>query len=150
MQHAKTALAAIAATAISLVMIPPSISSASGGGGGGGTVAGKCGDITSLSASTVRLSQSGSGYTSTPLQIRGNVFNCSIYLQNYWIDFDEPSNSNPNCRAKDSLFNALLLSSGSTKGFSMSTNITPAGVATSAGCAGTHTLRAVLRSRTDG
>jgi hypothetical protein len=148
----KTILATLAAAALSFVMIPSSIGFASGGGGGGGggTVAGKCGTVTSISASAVQLSASGSGYTASPLQIRGQVFNCSIYLQNYWIDFDEPSNTNATCRAAFSLFNALLLSSGSSQSWTATTNITPNGVATSVGCVGAHTVRAVLRSRTDG
>lgn len=80
--------------ALCFLLIPSSISVASrGGGGGGGTVVGKCGTITSISGSAVQLSASSSGYTATPLQIRGQAFNCSIYLQSYWIDFDEPTNT---------------------------------------------------------
>jgi hypothetical protein len=149
----KTVLATLVAAALSFVMIPSSIGFASGGGGGGGgggTVAGKCGTVTSISASPVLLSASGTGYTASPLQIRGQVFNCSIYLQQYWIDFDEPTNTNATCKASFSLFNALLLSSGSSQSWTATTNTTPNGVATSAGCVGAHTVRAVLRSRTDG
>lgn len=146
----KTFVTTVLAAALCFVLVPSSISSASGGGGGGGTVAGKCGIITSISASTVHLSATGSGYTASPLQIRGEVFNCSIYLQSYWIDFDEPTNINTTCKASFSLFNALLLSSGSTQGFTTSTNIAPSGLTSTAGCIGTHTVRAVLRSRTDG
>lgn len=147
MKTTKTVLASIAAAAVCFLAIPSSFSSASGGGGG--TVAGKCGIITSISASTVQLSASGGTYTASPLQIRGNVFNCSIYLQQYWIDFDEPTNTNTTCTASFSLFNAFLLSSGSTQGFSTSTNIAPSGVSSTTGCVGTHSVRAVLRSRTD-
>ncbi len=151
MKTTKTVLATLVAAALCFVIIPSSISSASGGGGGGGgKVAGKCGTITSISASTVQLSASASGYTASPLQIRGQVLNCSIYLQQYWIDFDEPTNTNTTCTASFSLFNALLLSSGSSQGWTATTNITPTGIAGSAGCVGTHTVRAVLRSRTDG
>ena len=103
-----------------------------------------------ISASTVQLSASGSGYTASPLQIRGQVFNCSIYLQQYWIDFDEPTKTNAPCSTAFSLFNVLLLTSGATKGWTATTNITPNGVSSSTGCVGTHTVRAVLRSRTDG
>jgi hypothetical protein len=147
MKIAKTILAALAATSLSFILIPSSIGSA---GGGGGTVVGKCGTVTSISASTVELSGSGGSYTASPLQIRGSVFNCSVSLQSYWIDFTEPTNTNTTCKAAFSLFNALLLSSGSTQGFTASTNITPNGVTSSAGCAGTHTVRAVLRARSDG
>jgi hypothetical protein len=146
----KPFVSTVLAAALCFVLVPSSISSASGGGGGGGTVAGKCGIITSISASTVQLSRSGIGYTASPLQVRGTVVNCSIYLQSYWIDFDEPTNTNATCTASFSLFNALLLSSGSTQGFSTSTNIALSGLTSNAGCIGTHTVRAVLRSRTDG
>ena len=149
MKTFKTFVTTLLAAALCFVLVPSSMSSASGGGGGG-TVAGKCGIITSISASTVRLSANGSGYTASPLQIRGDVFNCSIYLQSYWIDFDEPTNVIATCKASFSLFNALLLSSGSTQGFTTSTNIAPSGLTSTAGCIGTHTVRAVLRSRTDG
>jgi hypothetical protein len=146
-----TKLAAFALTVLCFLLIPASTSAASGGGGGGGgTVAGKCGTISSISASTVQLSASTSGYTASPLQIRGQAFNCSIYLQSYWIDFDEPTNTSSTCKASFSLFNALLLSSGSSQGWTATTNTTPTGVASSVGCVGMHTVRAVLRSRTDG
>ena len=147
MKTTKSVLITLLAAALCFVVIPSSITSASGGGG---TVAGKCGTITSISASPVSLSASTSGYTASPLEIKGEVFNCSIYLQSYWIDFDEPSNTNATCTAAMSLFNALLLSSGSSQGWTATTNITPSGVASSVGCVGTHTVRAVLRSRTDG
>ena len=150
MKTTKTVFATLLAAALCFVLIPSSISSASGGGGGGGTVAGKCGKITSISASPVKLTASGGGYTASSLQIRGQVFNCSIYLQQYWIDFDEPTNTNANCTAAFSLFNAFLMSSGSSQGWTATTNITPTPVASSAGCVGTHTVRAILRSRTDG
>ena len=147
----KTVLVTLLAAALCFVLVPSSISSASGGGGGGGgTVAGKCGTITSISASAVQLSATTGGYTATPLQIRGQVFNCSIYLQQYWIDFDEPTTTNATCRASFSLFNAFLLSSGSSQGWTATTNITPTATASTVGCVGTHTVRAVLRSRTDG
>lgn len=151
MKTTKTVLASFAAAALCFLAIPSSISAASGGGGGGGaTVAGKCGNFTSISASTVQLSASGGAYTASPLQIRGSVFNCSIYMQQYWIDFDEPTNTNTTCKASFSLFNAFLMSSGSTQGFTTSTNIAPAGVSSTTGCVGPHSVRAVLRSRTDG
>ena len=155
MKTTKTVLATLLAAALCFVLVPSSSSFASGGGGGGvaaggATVAGKCGTITSISASPVQLSASGGGYTASPLQIRGQVFNCSIYLQQYWIDFDEPTNTNATCKASFSLFNAFLMSSGSSQGWTATTNITPTGVASSAGCVGTHTVRAILRSRTDG
>lgn len=140
MKSVKILLATMIAAASSLFLIPATASFA---GGGGGTVAGPCGTITSISASAVTLS----GGTTSPLQIRGNVANCSIYLQNYWIDFDEPTNTNTTCKVAFSLFNALLLSSGSSQGFSTSTNV---GGASASGCAGVHTVRAVLRSRIDG
>ncbi len=149
MKTSRSVVAAFAVAALCFLLIPSSISVASGGGGGG-TVVGKCGTITSISASAVQLSASSSGYTATPLQIRGQAFNCSIYLQSYWIDFDEPTNTSSTCKASFSLFNALLLSSGSSQGWTATTNTTPTGVASPVGCVGTHTVRAVLRSRTDG
>ena len=141
-------LAVLVVALACFLVIPSSIGSVSAGGGG--TVAGKCGTITSITASTVQLSASAGRFVATPLQIRGQVFNCSIYLQQYWIDFDEPANTNTSCGASFSLFNALLLSSGSSQGFTTTTNITPTGVAGPAGCVGAHTVRAILRSRTDG
>jgi hypothetical protein len=122
---------ALAVIAVGLSLAPSAVAA---GGGGGGTVAGPCGTITSISASPV---QSGS-----PLQLRGNVTNCSIYLQSYWIDFDEPT-SNGSCAVAFSLFNALLVDSGSNQGWTASTPLPYA-------CAGVHTVRAVLRSRSDG
>ncbi len=148
MKTPKTVLSTLLASALCFVLVPSTISSA--GGGGGGTAAGKCGTITSISASTVQLSASVRGYTASPLEIRGQVFNCSIYMQQYWIDFDEPTNTNAACKASFSLFNELLLSSGSSQGWTATTNITPTGVTSSPGCVGVHSLRAVLRSRTDG
>ena len=149
MKATNTVIAALIATTLCFLLIPSSIGAA-GGGSGGGTFVGKCGTVTSISASTVQLSASGGSYTASPLQIRGAVFNCSIYLQSYWIDFDEPTNTNSTCKAAFSLFNALLLSSGSSQSWTATTNITPNGVANPVGCVGTHTVRAVLRSRTDG
>src|SRR4051812_30540055 len=116
MNRSKGLFLALAA-ALCFVTIPPSISSASGGGGGGGTVAGPCGTMSTLSASTVQLTASSSGYTTSPLQIRGNIFNCSIYLQGYWIEFSEPTNVNTTCKADFWLFGQLLLSSGSSQGW---------------------------------
>ncbi len=150
MKATKTFVAALAATALGFVLIPSTVGSAGGGGGGGGTVAGKCGTITTISASTVQLTSSTGGYSASTLQLRGEVFNCSVNLQSYWIDFDEPTNTNTTCKAAFSLFNALLLSSGSRQGFTATTNIAPNGVASSANCTGTHTVRAVLRARSDG
>ncbi|MEO8266122.1 MAG: hypothetical protein ABI706_11515 [Ilumatobacteraceae bacterium] len=149
MRTVRSVVTAFAVAALCFALVPSSISSA-GGGGGGGTVVGKCGTISSISASTVQLSASSGGYTASALQLRGEVFNCSIYLQSYWIDFDEPTNTSSTCKASFSLFNALLLSSGSSQGWTATTNTTPTGVTSSAGCVGTHTVRAVLRSRTDG
>jgi hypothetical protein len=147
MTTTKAALAAILSTVL-YFLVPSSIGAASGGGGG--TVAGRCGTITSISASTVQLSASGSSYTASPLQIRGQVLNCSIYLQQYWIDFEEPTNTNVSCKASFSLFNVLLLNSGASQGWTATTNITPNGVSSATACVGMHTVRAVLRSRTDG
>jgi hypothetical protein len=147
MKTTKT-LAALVAFALCFLLIPTSTSSA--GGDSGAIVAGKCGTITSISASTVQLSASGSGYTTSPLQIRGQVFNCSIYTQQYWIDFDEPTNTSASCSAAFSLFNVLLLTSGARQGWTATPNITRNGQLISTGCVGTHTVRAVLRSRTDG
>ena len=140
----KTALLTLVA-ATCFVAVPTSTSFASGGGGGGG-VAGKCGTITSISASPVKLSASG---TASALQIKGQVNNCSIYLQRYWIDFAEPTNTNTTCKAAFSVFPSTVWSSGSTQSFSASGNITPT-PASAEGCVGTHTVRATLRSRTDG
>jgi hypothetical protein len=148
MKSTRSVLAAVIASAAAFVALPASASFA--GGGGGGTVAGPCGTFTSISASSVTLSASGSGYTASPLQLRGEVSNCSTFLQQYWIDFAEPTNTNPNCKASFSLFNALLLSSGSRQGWTASTNITPTPVASATGCVGPHTVQAILRSRTDG
>ena len=128
---------------------PATTSFASGGGGGGG-VAGKCGTITSISASPVKLTATDGGYTASSLQIRGQVNNCSIYLQRYWIDFSEPTNTNTNCKAAFSVFPTTVWSSGSSQSFSASGNITKTPVATAEGCVGAHTVKAVLRSRTDG
>lgn len=148
MNNVKKILVALAATASSFLLIPSGISAA--GGGGGGTVAGPCGTITSISASPVQLTKSGIGYVASPLQIRGDVFNCSIYLQGYWIEFDEPTNLNPTCKANFWLFGVLMLSSGSAQGWTATTNTTPNGVANAAGCVGAHTVRVVLRDRSFG
>lgn len=149
MKTVKTVLSTFIVAALCFVLSPSATSFASGGGGGG-TVAGKCGVLQSTSASPVQLKSSAGTYTSTPLQLKGTVFNCSTFSQWYWIDFDEPTNTNASCAAHFSLFNALLMSSGATQGWSTSINITPAGVSSSAGCVGTHTVRLVLRNRTDG
>jgi hypothetical protein len=152
MKTVKTVLSTLVVAALCFVLSPSATSFASGGGGGGGggTVAGKCGVLTTISASSVQLKASGGTYTSTPLELKGTVFNCSTFSQWYWIDFDEPTNTNTACSASFSLFNALLMSSGSSQGWSTSINITPAGVSSPTGCVGTHTVRAVLRNRTDG
>ncbi len=141
----KTALLTLVA-ATCFVAVPTSTSFASGGSGGGGGVAGKCGTITSISASPVKLSSSG---TASVLQIKSQVNNCSIYLQRYWIDFAEPTNTNTTCKAAFSVFPSTVWSSGSTQSVSASGNITPT-PASAEGCVGTHTVRATLRSRTDG
>ena len=143
---ARNIVAALVAAMLCFVLIPAGISAA----GGRGTVAGPCGTITAISASPVQLTASGSGYNASQLQIRGSVFNCSIYLQQYWIEFDEPTNVNPSCAAHFWLFGVLLMDSGSSQGWTATTNITPNGVAGTAGCVGTHTVRAVLRDRSFG
>jgi hypothetical protein len=146
MNNAKNVLVGFVATVFCFILLIPSSAGAAGGGG----VAGPCGTITSVSASTVQLTASGSSHKTSPLQIRGNVFDCSIYNQGYWIEFDEPTNLNPTCKASFWLFGALWLTSGSTQGWTATTNITPNGVTSAAGCVGTHTVRAVLRDRAFG
>lgn len=172
MKSTKSRVAALAVAAFSCLVLagcilPVATSSASGGGGGGGTssstgVAGQCGQMTSLTASNVKLTSSGG-----ILSLSGTVKNCSIYLQSYEVRFDEPSRAVPStsgclncggitattpCQAAFSLsFNALLyLSSGSSKGWSASTNIAPSGVADPSTCIGTHTVRAQLIDRSFG
>jgi len=113
-------------------------------------VAGPCGQMTSISVGNVTLSASGSGYTASPLQVRGTVFNCSIYLQQYYIVFDEPGNTNVNCRANFALFGVLIINSGGSQSWSKSGSISPSGVTSTAGCVGTHTLRATLYDRSFG
>ena len=147
---AQTALLTLLAAVLCLFVVPSTTTFASGGDGSGGGVAGKCGTITSISASPVRLSATEGGYTASSLQIRGQVNNCSIYLQRYWIDFAEPTNTNINCKAAFSVFPSTVWSSGSTQSFSASGNITKTAVATAEGCVGPHPVTAVLRSRTDG
>ena len=146
---AKTGLLTLLAAVLCFFVLPSTTSFASGGDGGGG-VAGKCGRITSISASPVKLTASSDGYTASPLQIRGQVFNCSIYLQRYWVDFSEPTNTNTGCKAAFSTFPSTVWSSGSSQSFSASGNITKVAVASPDGCVGPHTVTAVLRSRTDG
>jgi hypothetical protein len=150
---AKTAILTLLAAVLCFFVIPSTTSFASGGdggGGGGGGFAGKCGTITSISASPVKLTASAGGYTASPLQIRGQVNNCSIYLQRYWIDFSEPANTNTTCKAAFSTFPSTVWSSGSSQSFSASGNITKTAAASPEGCVGAHTATAVLRSRTDG
>jgi hypothetical protein len=147
MNIAKNILVAFVA-AISCLVLTASHASASGRGGG--KIAGPCGTVTSISASAVQLSAAGSSYNATALQIRGNLYNCSIYGQSYWIEFDEPTNPNPTCKASFWLFGVLVLDSGSTQGWTATTNTTPNGVTSTAGCIGTHTVRAVLRDRAFG
>lgn len=142
MKHsAKQLIAGLVASASAFLAIPATVSFAGGGGGGG--VAGPCGTLSGVTASSVTVS----GSTSSALQVRGSVKNCSIYLQDYYVVIDEPTQTTTSCKASASLFNALLLSSGSTKSFSMSTNT---GATNTSGCPGTHTLRVALRSRADG
>ncbi len=148
-KSSRMVLVTLFAALLSLFVVPATTTFASGGGGGGG-VAGKCGTITSISASPVRLSATEGGYTASSLQIRGQVNNCSIYLQRYWIDFSEPTNTNTTCKAAFSVFPTTVWSSGSSQSFSASGNITKTPVATAEGCVGAHTVKAVLRSRTDG
>ena len=152
---------ALAVSAIGFGLVPAGTSFAKGGGGGstapaptqpsgGGTVAGPCGQMTSISVGNVTLSASGSGYTASPLQVRGTVFNCSIYLQQYYIVFDEPGNTNASCRANFALFGVLIINSGGSQSWSKSGSISPSGVTSTAGCVGTHTLRATLYDRSFG
>ena len=145
---AHTALLALFAAVLCLFVVPSTTTFASGGGGGG--VAGKCGTITSISASPVTLRGTTDGYTASALQIRGQVNNCSIYLQRYWIDFSEPTNTNTDCKAAFSVFPTTVWSSGSTQSWSASRTITNAPTTSPQDCVGEHTLNAVLRSRTDG
>jgi len=84
------------------------------------------------------------------LQVRGTVFNCSIYLQQYYIVFDEPGNTNASCRANFALFGVLIINSGGSQSWSKSGSISPSGVTSTANCVGTHTLRAVLYDRSFG
>ncbi len=145
---AKSALLTLLAAVLCLFVVPSTTTFASGGGGGG--VAGKCGTITSISASPVTLSATEGGYTASALQIRGQVNNCSIYLQRYWIDFSEPTTTNTDCKAAFSVFPTTVWSSGSTQSWSASRTITNAPTTSPQDCVGEHTLSAVLRSRTDG
>ena len=145
---AQTALLTLLAAVLCLFVVPSTTTFASGGGGGG--VAGKCGTITSISASPVTLSATTDGYTASALQIRGQVNNCSIYLQRYWIDFSEPTTTNTDCKAAFSVFPTTVWSSGSTQSWSASRTITNAPTTSPQDCVGEHTLNAVLRSRTDG
>ena len=63
---AKTALLTLLAAVLCLFVVPSTTTFASGGGGGGGGgVAGKCGTITSISASPVTLSATEGGYTAS-------------------------------------------------------------------------------------
>ncbi len=150
-KSAKTALLTLLAAVLCFFVIPSTTTFAKDGdGGGGGGFAGKCGTITSISASPVRLTASEGGYTASSLSIRGQVNNCSIYLQRYWIDFSEPTNTNTTCKAAFSVFPTTVWSSGSSQSFSASGNITKTPVASAEGCVGAHTVKAVLRSRTDG
>jgi len=150
-KNIKKVLVALLISALGFAMVPAGSSFASGGGsggggGGGGTVAGPCGKITSISAGSLQLTSSGT----SPLQVRGSVFNCSIYLQQYYIVFDEPTNTNANCRANFALFGVLIINSGGTQSWSKSTSISPSGVPSATGCVGTHTVRAILYDRSFG
>ena len=129
MKTIKTLSVALAATVLSFGALAPAISSASGGGGGGGgtLVASKCGTLSNVTASA-------SGGT---VQVRGTITNCSIYLQGYYVEISEPT-STAVCAAHFTAWN-IFIDSGSSQGFS----------ASGPGCAGTHTLTAVLKSRTD-
>ncbi|HEY4609461.1 MAG TPA: hypothetical protein VIH06_09660 [Ilumatobacteraceae bacterium] len=175
MKNTKKFVVALAASLLGLVAVPAATGFASGGGSGsgggggggstppptttattttttapapsgGGTVAGPCGKITSISAGSVQLSSSGT----SPLQVRGTVFNCSIYLQQDYIVFDEPGNTNANCRASFALFGVLIINSGGSQSWSKSTSISPSGVPSATGCVGTHTVRAILYDRSFG
>ena len=64
--------------------------------------------------------------------------------------FDEPSNTNASCRANFALFGVLIINSGGSQSWSKSASISPSGVTSTAGCVGTHTLRAVLYDRSFG
>jgi len=158
---------ALAVSAIGFGFVPAGTSFASHGGSGGGTsspttttttsssssggtVAGPCGRMTAISVGNVKLTPSGSGYTASQLTARGTVFNCSIYLQQYYIVFDEPGNTNVNCRANFALFGVLIINSGGSQSWTKSGSISPSGVTSTAGCVGTHTLRATLYDRSFG
>jgi hypothetical protein len=137
------AVAAFAAT-VSLALVP---AAAHAGGGGGGTVAGPCGRLSGVTASpTVTVSKG----VATPLALKGSIANCSIYLQRYWINIDEPATANPNCAANALYFPNSIWSSGSSQSFSVSTSIAPAGAIDFSGCAGTHTVRLTLKDRSFG
>jgi hypothetical protein len=172
-KNTKKLVVALTASLLGLLAVPAATSFASGGGSGsrggsgggstpppttttapapapapsgGGTVAGPCGKITSISAGSVQLTSSGT----SALQVRGSVFNCSIYLQQYYIVFDEPGNTNANCRASFALFGVLIVNSGGSQSWSKSTSISPSGAPAAAGCVGTHTVRAILYDRSFG
>lgn len=145
----------VAATiaAFSLFALVPAATSSAGG------VAGPCGTITSISASNVTLSAGSGGYYATPLSLRGSVNNCSQYIQRYWLDFSEPARpvsgglnggTTVTCTTSALLFPTNYVSSGSSFSWSLSTNITKTAVTNPSSCVGTHTVKAVLKSRTDG
>ena len=172
MKNTNKFVVALAASLLGLLAVPAATGFASGGGSGsggggggggtstppptttapapapsgGGTVAGPCGKISSISAGSVQLTSSGT----SPLQVRGSVFNCSIYLQQYYIVFDEPGNTNANCRASFALFGVLIINSGGSQSWSKSTSISPSGVPSATGCVGAHTVRAILYDRSFG
>lgn len=151
--------AALLFGALSFASLPAALGSASGGGGGGGGgVAAPCGTLTAFSSSNVTLSAGTGGYTASPLAVRGSLFNCSIYLQSYYVSFTEPNRPTSGglngpvvtCTADFMIFNINYISSGSSTSFSGSGNITPTAVTDPSTCRGTHTLLASLQSRTDG
>jgi len=168
-KNTKKFVVAIVVTILGFVLVPASASFAKGGGSGGGsggggtpapapapapsgggTVNGPCGTMSPITAGSVHLTASGSGYTASQLQVRGTVFNCSIYLQQYYIVFDEPTNTNASCRANFALFGVLIINSGGSQSWSKSASISPSGVTSTVGCVGTHTVRAVLYDRSFG
>lgn len=135
-------LVAALAVALSSLALVPAIAQA-GGGGGGGTVAGPCGRLSGVTASPSVTISGGTG----TLTLKGSIVNCSIYQQRYWINVDEPAPVNPACAASALYFPNSIWSSGSSQSFTISTNIVHG---STAGCAGTHTVRLTLKDRSFG
>jgi hypothetical protein len=154
MKSLKSLGAAIAVAGLSFVAVPAVISSASGGGGSTGLVAGECGTLTSVSASNVTL---GSNGFASPLSVKTNFKNCSIYSQRYYVTLAEPdrpvsgglNGPQVTCSASFTIFDQNIYSSGASGSISGSGSITPTAVTDPASCKGTHTLAVSLRNRTD-